>query len=458
VITYDEAGLTYDEAGLLYDGIELGANATLIVAGADVTSELADRSLKVHTGTHGNSLGTAGATLNDPASLPAVEDAIDVYAGAGADYARLFRGLVRVVDVTEYRGGHVFAAISAQDSGPDTGTPSAAPWGLSDNPNGTTTHGYESLRVTTRTTEGGAAKTTAVVSVREDGLYPALNVELTSANNGLTAEELTIVEMDVSWPQADAPLYRLTLGEALVKLAQVMAHQALEDDVITSTMISDGAISTPKLAANAVTAAKIAAGTITATEIAAGAITTEKLAAAAVIANVLNAGGNVEIDSSGIAVTGDAGITVTNGAAVVVIDGTSNMFKIVTSGTTSKTQATNTAGISTVSLGVLVAGGKAQAHLCFLSEAADNDANRYIGYIPFTNSGSEPPSVSRFVAASSGGAVTTRQTGMTESAGYGSVGNNGGTGACEVHLALSNAHATDQTVYMKYFIFKEVAV
>lgn len=55
--------------------------------------------------------------------------------------------------------------------------------------------------------------------------------------------------------------------------------------------------------------------------------------------SVLNEATNVTIDETGIDVTGGA-ITVTNPGATVIIDGTSNMFKIAATGTSSITGPT----------------------------------------------------------------------------------------------------------------------
>lgn len=76
----------------------------------------------------------------------------------------------------------------------------------------------------------------------------------------------------------------------------------------------------------------IAAGAITANSIAAHTITGDEIDADYVAANVVNVGGTVVIDSTGERITGGK-LEVRNGDSVVIIDGTSNMFKIVTTGT-----------------------------------------------------------------------------------------------------------------------------
>lgn len=133
----------------------------LTVNGYDRTEFLADQSISIHVGTHGNSLGTLDAKLNDPSPDPASEDVVRAF----ADTLELYEGRVRSLQVDEWKiGTHHFVRLSAQDDGPDTGLPSAAPFGLSDTPNGTTTFGYRSLRKLVRTTEGGSPKTPSLPS------------------------------------------------------------------------------------------------------------------------------------------------------------------------------------------------------------------------------------------------------------------------------------------------------
>ncbi len=62
-----------------------------------------------------------------------------------------------------------------------------------------------------------------------------------------------------------------------------------------------------------------------------------------VIQRVSNSGATVVINSSGITITGGA-MTVTNPAGTVIIDGTSNMFKIVATGTQAATGPNGPAG------------------------------------------------------------------------------------------------------------------
>jgi hypothetical protein len=405
VTTYNDSNTTYNEADTLYNGIVLGINATLLVNEQDVTEFLADRSLSVRVGSHGNSLGTLDAVLNDPTTVPATEDEVRLYIGNTSRYL----GTCRLVEAEEYRGGHLFVKIAAQDSGPDGSLPSAGAFGLSDNPDGSTTHGYQSLKKQTRTTEGGSAKTTLEAVVGEHGLWVNENIEVTSANHGLSAVEYTIQELTLNWRNADAPRYSFKLGDPIVSLSQMVADgDLIGDGSITTTKISDDAITTPKIAANAVTATEIAASAITADKISAGAISADKIAAgaisadkiaadaitadkisagaigttelsaSAVIKNVTNDGAEVVIDGSGIAVTSGA-ITVTNASATVIIDGTSNMFKILTTGTLNVAISTDGSGSNTSTLAGFGAFATTPAHLSVVTSNLSGNDERYIG-------------------------------------------------------------------------------
>jgi hypothetical protein len=432
---YDDAARLYDDATILYDGLTLGTPITLIVAEADVTDYLAVQSLSVRTATHGNSLGTLDAKLNDPPALPAVEDPVDLYVGL----ERRYRGTLKATTINEFRGGHLFASFSAQDSGPDEGAiPTAAPFGLSDDPDGSATKGYETLTAMSRTTEGGSPKTTYQAVVRDTGLWSGQNVEVTSANYGLTAEEFTIVEVGARWPNRDAPEYTVTLGDPLVTLAQVVTEHEIPDGAITETKISDGAISTPKLAANAVTAAKVEAG----------AIDTAHLAATATISRVSNDGAEVVIDGSGIAVTSGA-ISVTNGSGTVIIDGTSNMFKIAAEGTQSRSSNSGddliTSSTTLTGLGALAG---TPAHLGYISSSSAVNSTRSNGYAQ--------ADASDFAATTSGGSPTASRVMATIAARMATSLN--GSSQAVVALRITNADAGAQTWHAKYYILKEAAL
>lgn len=230
--TYQQAGWTYDQVAT-YGGVTLTPGVTtLILNDVDVTAYLADRSLGVHVGTHGNSLGTLDAKLNDPPANPATEQMAACYAGT----LQLFDGTVRSVELDEHKpGSHHFASFSAQDEGPDGGLPTAAPFGLSDAP-GT---GYVNAVLATvpvaywRLGEATPGTGTAVdVMAANNGTYVA---SPTSVAGLLTGDLDTAVTLNgstqlVSVARGSIP--QLSSGSLAVvfRLAALGATQALWDD------------------------------------------------------------------------------------------------------------------------------------------------------------------------------------------------------------------------------------
>lgn len=171
---------------------------------------------------------------------------------------------------------------------------------------------------------------------------------------------------DLTW---DVDGLQIERGTTLTAFAP--RPQELVDYQIDRTQIADDAVTTPKLVANAVVAGKIAAG----------AITTEKLAADAVIANVANVGGTTVIDEDGIAVTAGA-ITVTNPGGTVIIDGTSNMFKVLATGTmelvlTASAFDQDFTSVTLTSLGTFAS---VPAHLSFIANNFHGSGDRFVGW------------------------------------------------------------------------------
>lgn len=224
---------------------------TLTIAATDQTNYLGARSLKIRKTADG-AQGTLDATLIAPVTLPAVEDHITFVDGA----TTVYEGTVRVVKRRAVKGT-VFVDIACQDDAAAAGVPGTSAFNLSDAPNGTTTFGYQNLQVQTESVDDGTAKTTYTLDMWEPGLIAGDNIFLTAADYSLSAVEVTIQQIEVTYVKETAPVYSLTLGDALVRLENVVRD--IPEGSITRTMISDGAISTPKLDALAVTADKLAA-------------------------------------------------------------------------------------------------------------------------------------------------------------------------------------------------------
>lgn len=214
-----------------------------------------------------------------------------------------------------------------------------------------------------------------------------------------------------------------------------------------ATLIQDGVIQTDGIAADAITAAKIAAG----------AITTSELNSSAVIQNVTNSGATVTINSSGITVT-DGAISVENGSGTVIIDGSSNMFKIVASGTMSVTQGANTTGSAQVSItGAGLPTWTSPAFVAYLTEGTtpDNWDNRDLGRFikPRTTLGSQ-----LYAASASGGAVNVNFYAAVWQASIYSDGSSGGTGNPAINIGLDNADTVSRSATARYHILKEEAI
>lgn len=216
--------------------LSVGGNARINYVGA--------RSIKVKTTADG-AQGIIDFTLINPPSIPAVEDAIVLVDGA----TTLYDGTVRLVKLRQVKT-NVFVDVSGQDDADPAGVPTAAAFGLSDTPNGSTTYGWLDFTYQTESTSGNI-KSTGVATILQPGLAPGQNFFVTSTNYGLSAQQFTIQQVEVSYFKASAPFYTISFGDPLVRLANVVRE--IPEGSITTTMISDNAISTPKLQAYAVT-------------------------------------------------------------------------------------------------------------------------------------------------------------------------------------------------------------
>jgi hypothetical protein len=391
VPTYSDATLDYDEVDRLYDGVQIDlAGLTLVVGNADVTDYLAARSLKVSANTHGNAHGTLGAVLNDPPAVPATEQEVRLY----VEGLSRFLGVTKAIGAREFRGGHLFVTIDAQAEAQSEGIPTSSPWDVSDTPNGTTTFGYESLSRQERTTEGGAAKTSFELVMRKDGLWIDQNVDVTAANYDLSAETFTIREASVEWPTADAPRYTLTLGDPLVRLTEVVRDHDVEE--------------------------------------------------------VENATAEVIVNEAGLTIT-NGKLTVTNPGGTVVIDGTSNMFKIIASGTVQHTELADQQGVSDTLFPALGDDWDtipiAFAGLSFFDGVIGNvrQVNRAIN---MTKS---------YAAHLSGGSPTKAIQGIEFEASLGSFINST-TGFAAIRLGFTNWSGEDRTVYARFHLCQEAAI
>lgn len=234
-------------------------------------------------------------SLKNPATIPANGDAVTL---GGPPY---WTGTVVSVETIDYRSDYKRVNLTATNT--DVGTASAAPFGLSDAPNNSTTFMFRDMSVRVQTNIDDATETTTgSCTTTQAGLWPAMTFTITSANRGYAAQSFSVTDTTVTWPTLSAPLFRVSFGDPIVTMSVWVASQAANAPAgsIDGTRITDGSIDTPQLHANAVT--------------------TAILAADAVIANVINAGGTVTIDSTGITIT-EGVLTFEDNYGVTALDG-----------------------------------------------------------------------------------------------------------------------------------------
>lgn len=179
-----------------------------------------------------------------------------------------------------------------------------------------------------------------------------------------------------------------------------------------------------------------------------GQVKTDGIHADAVIANVANVGGSVIIDSDGITVI-DGAITVESPDGTVIIDGSSNMFKILATGTVQNTVADNTDNdVALTTLSSLGTFSATPAHMSFLTTGTAVTANR-------SGSHSTAPA-SDFVASTSGGAVNQNRIMATVDARIATILN--GSDEVQISFRMYAAGVGGSTTWhARYYILQEVA-
>lgn len=160
-----------------------------------------------------------------------------------------------------------------------------------------------------------------------------------------------------------------------------------------------------------------------------------------------NGAATTVIDDAGVTVTNGA-MTVTNAGATVIIDGTSNLFKIAATGTTSATAVSGGFSIVNTTLVALGALATTPAHNCFVAAGNGVADYQYLSYMLGTNTG--------FVATTSGGAVT-NQVRVLENVTHMRTSLNGSS-QCVVQIQVDNDTAASITSYGRYYVFKEAAL
>lgn len=148
----------------------------------------------------------------------------------------------------------------------------------------------------------------------------------------------------------------------------------------------------------------------------------------------------------------DNSITVTGAEGTVIIDGSSNMFKIAATGTIQNTTADNVlndiVATTLTGLGALAA---TPVHLSQVGDTNSTDGKRWVG------SANMVVDVKRFVAATSGGPVTSWLIDHSAWNAAIYVGLNA-SNEVVVDLIASNVSGASHTTYGRYYVMQETAI
>lgn len=161
---------------------------------------------------------------------------------------------------------------------------------------------------------------------------------------------------------------------------------------------------------------------------------------------VVNAPGNVIIDDDGIEIT-DGALVVSNPTGTVVIDGTSNMFKILATGTATHSQAAFGTSAFSATLPGLGSFATTPGFISYASEGNALNSHQFLGRF------AEMADV--YVAGTSGGSPTQRTWTVNWEA---VLIVHAGSGTVTYLLSINNATAVTKTAYGRYYILKEASL
>lgn len=181
----------------------------------------------------------------------------------------------------------------------------------------------------------------------------------------------------------------------------------------------------------------------------------------------LGALGRVHVESDGVHVTdeagigrvqlgrlpsGDYGLQVINAGATVIIDGSSNMFKILATGTHSVALGVgpNVSGTGTVTLTGLGALSTTPAHLTFLATGNTTAAQQHLGSLQTTFG-------QKWVAGSSGGSPDQSRQ-LADHVGDAHTTLNGSAQVVHRVSGKNDSGGFSVTFYARYYILKEAAL
>jgi hypothetical protein len=138
---------------------------------------------------------------------------------------------------------------------------------------------------------------------------------------------------------------------------------------------------------------------------------------------------------------------VASDGTTVIIDGTSDVFKITATGTTSLTVPANSSATTSVSLPGLGTVTLAPAHACYIGDTSGAGANKFLGNYSNTSLG--------WIAATSGGATTTQST---VSALHARAGCTVVSSTVTVNILGVNATGASQDFFVRYYTLLETGM
>src|ERR1035437_9904599 len=125
--------------------------------------------------------------LIDPAVIPALGNTVTLASPAWTG------SVTSVSQADPDRGAHKFISITATNA--TVASASAAPFGLSNAPNGSTTYGYQGLTVRHTTNSDGTTQLNGSLTLFQAGLWPAMTFQLTSPNFGYAAQSFSVTNV-----------------------------------------------------------------------------------------------------------------------------------------------------------------------------------------------------------------------------------------------------------------------
>lgn len=169
----------------------------------DITDKIRDKTIVLR-------LNQLDFTLVNPTTLPELGHTVEVDEPAWV-------GVLISREVREYQGT-VFVSITAKNQ--EVAAQTTAPFGISDDPDGSTTYGYDVDSFEFRqATVDEVTETRGRVTIFQPGILPGMIISVTNDNVGLDASAFNVTEVNVTWYRDDYSVHEITFGtDAPVRL------------------------------------------------------------------------------------------------------------------------------------------------------------------------------------------------------------------------------------------------